>query len=155
MTTTLREEIKQTRPFASLEQEAHLSVERTAAILGHAVAEVLKPYGITRTQYNALRILRGAGGDGLCRNEVRERLVSQVPDASRLLDRMEAAGLIRRERDAADRRFVTTRITDEGLRVVDELDGPIEALHRRRLGVLDARELRTLIGLLARLREAG
>jgi len=153
MATTLRDEIKQTRPFASLEQEAHLSIERTAAILGHAVAEVLKPYGITRTQYNALRILRGAGDAGLCRNEVRERLVSQVPDASRLLDRMEAAGLIRRERDAADRRFVTTRITDEGLRMVGELDGPIDALHQRRLGVLGDDELRTLIGLLARLRE--
>ena len=153
MATALRDEIKQTRPFASLEQEAHLSIERTAAILGHAVAEVLKPYGITRTQYNALRILRGAGEGGLCRNEVRERLVAQVPDASRLLDRMEAAGLIRRERDAADRRFVTTRITREGLRVVGELDGPIDALHRRRLGALDDDELRTLIGLLARLRE--
>jgi DNA-binding MarR family transcriptional regulator len=154
MATALRDEIKQTRPFTSLEQEAHLSIERTAAILGHAVAEVLKPYGITRTQYNALRILRGAGDVGLCRNEVRERLVSQVPDASRLLDRMEAAGLISRERDAADRRFVTTRITDEGLRVVGELDGPIDALHRRRLGVLGDDELRALIGLLARLREA-
>ena len=153
MPSTLRYEIKQTRPFGSLEQEAHLSIERTAAILGHAVAEVLKPYGITRTQYNALRILRGAGDAGLCRNEVRERLVSQVPDARRLLDRMEAAGLIRRERDAADRRFVTTRITDEGLRVVGELDGPIDALHRRRLGVLDAGELQILIGMLARLRE--
>jgi DNA-binding MarR family transcriptional regulator len=154
MPTTLRDEIKQTRPFASLEQEAHLSIERTAAILGHAVAEVLKPYGITRTQYNALRILRGAGPAGLCRNEVRERLVAQVPDASRLLDRMEAAGLIRRERSAEDRRFVTTRITDEGLRMVDALDAPIEALHRRRLGALDAAELRTLVELLARLREA-
>jgi DNA-binding MarR family transcriptional regulator len=77
-----------------------------------------------------------------------------VPDASRLLDRMEAAGLIRRERDAADRRFVTTRITEAGLRVVAELDGPIDELHRRRLGVLDADELRSLIGLLARLRES-
>jgi MarR family 2-MHQ and catechol resistance regulon transcriptional repressor len=153
MASALRDEIKQTRPFASLEQEAHLSIDRTAAILGHAVAEVLKPYGITRTQYNALRILRGAGDAGLCRNEVRERLVAQVPDASRLLDRMEAAGLIRRERDSADRRFVTTRITDEGLRMVAELDGPIDELHRRRLGVLDDGELRTLIGLLARLRE--
>jgi DNA-binding MarR family transcriptional regulator len=154
MTTTLRDEIKQTRPFASLEQEAHLSIERTAAILGHAVAEVLKPYGITRTQYNALRILRGAGPAGLCRNEVRERLVAQVPDATRLLDRMEAAGLIRRERSAEDRRFVTTRITDEGLRVVAELDAPIDELHRRRLGVLSQDELQSLIGLLARLRES-
>jgi DNA-binding MarR family transcriptional regulator len=118
------------------------------------VAEVLKPYGITRTQYNALRILRGAGEAGLCRNEVRERLVAQVPDASRLLDRMETAGLIRRQRDAADRRFVTTRITEAGLRLVAELDGPIDELHRRRLGVLDQEELRTLIDLLARLRES-
>jgi DNA-binding MarR family transcriptional regulator len=154
MPITLRDEIKQTRPFATLEQEAHLSVERTAAVLGHAVAEVLKPYGITRTQYNALRILRGAGEAGLCRNEVRERLVAQVPDASRLLDRMETAGLIRRQRDAADRRFVTTRITEAGLRLVAELDGPIDELHRRRLGVLDQEELRTLIDLLARLRES-
>ena len=154
MPTTLRDEIKQTRPFTSLQQEAHLSIERTAAVLGHAVAEVLRPYGITRTQYNALRILRGAGDAGLCRNEVRERLVAQVPDASRLLDRMEAAGLIRRDRDTADRRFVTTRLTDEGLRVVNELDRPIEALHQRRLGALSAAELRTLVDLLARLREA-
>jgi DNA-binding MarR family transcriptional regulator len=154
MPIRLRDEIKQTRPFATLEQEAHLSVERTAAVLGHAVAEVLKPYGITRTQYNALRILRGAGEAGLCRNEVRERLVAQVPDASRLLDRMETAGLIRRQRDAADRRFVTTRITEAGLRLVAELDGPIDELHRRRLGVLDQEELRTLIDLLARLRES-
>ena len=155
MATALRDEIKQTRPFASLEQEAHLSIERTAAILGHAVAEVLKPYGITRTQYNALRILRGAGPAGLCRNEVRERLVAQVPDASRLLDRMEAAGLIRRERSAEDRRFVTTRITGEGLRVAAELDAPIETLHRTRLGELSQDELRTLVDLLARLREEG
>jgi DNA-binding MarR family transcriptional regulator len=155
MTRTLQDEIRQTRPFDSAEQEAQLSIERTAAVLGHATAEVMKPFGITPTQYNALRILRGAGDKGLCRNEIRDRLVAQVPDATRLLDRMEAAGLIRRERDATDRRFVTTRITDEGLRVVNELDGPVAELHRRRLGVLAADELRTLISLLARVRDAG
>jgi DNA-binding MarR family transcriptional regulator len=154
MTRSLQDEIRQTRPFESPEQEAHLSIERTAAVLGHATAEVMKPFGITPTQYNALRILRGAGDKGLCRNEIRDRLVAQVPDATRLLDRMEAAGLIRRERDTADRRFVTTRITDEGLRVVNELDGPVAEMHRRRLGSLDADELRTLISLLARVRDA-
>jgi DNA-binding MarR family transcriptional regulator len=154
MTRTLQDEIRQTRPFDSAEQEAQLSIERTAAVLGHATAEVMKPFGITPTQYNALRILRGAGDKGLCRNEIRDRLVAQVPDATRLLDRMEAAGLIRRERDATDRRFVTTRITAEGLRVVNELDGPVAELHRRRLGVLAADELRTLISLLARVRDA-
>ena len=152
MTTQLRDEIKQTRPFTGPEHEAHLSIERTAAILSHAVAEALRPWGITPTQYNVLRILRGAGDKGLCRNEVRERMVAQVPDATRLLDRMEAAGLIRRERDAEDRRFVTTRITGEGLRIVGELDGPMEEVHRRRLGHLGEADLRTLIDLLARVR---
>src|SRR4028118_2217200 len=92
MATRLQDEIKQSRPFDSLEQEARLGIERTAALLGHAFGEALKPHGITPTQYNVLRILRGAGEKGLCRNEVRERMVAQVPDATRLLDRMEAAG---------------------------------------------------------------
>jgi hypothetical protein len=74
MLTTLRAEIKQHKPFSSVEQEALLNIERTAAVLGHAFADALKPYGITATQYNVLRILRGAGKAGLCRNEVRDRL---------------------------------------------------------------------------------
>ena len=86
--TKLQEEIRQTRPFATVEQEASLSIARTAALLEHAVGEALKPYGLTPTQYNALRILRGAGDDGLCRNEVGERMVAIVPDATRLLDRL-------------------------------------------------------------------
>src|SRR5690606_11370153 len=105
---------RQNRPFDSLQQEAHLAVARTAAVLDHAVAEALKPYDLTPTQYNVLRILRGAGEAGLCRNEVSERMVARVPDATRLLDRMESAGLIQRYRDDQDRRFVTTKISDEG-----------------------------------------
>src|SRR5947209_3579140 len=98
MPTNLRNDIKQTKPFVSSEAEVHLSIERTCAVLGHAFAERLKPYGITATQYNVLRILRGAGPEGLCRNEVRDRLVAQVPDVTRLLDRLEDAKLIERER---------------------------------------------------------
>lgn len=152
--STLREEIRQGRPFASLEQEAHLSLLRTAAMLDHAMAEALRPHGITPTQYNVLRILRGAGPGALCRNEVRERMVARVPDATRLLDRMEAAGLIRRERGEEDRRFVTTRISEAGLRLLEELDEPVQALHRAHFGGLDDVELRTLIGLLERIRAA-
>jgi DNA-binding MarR family transcriptional regulator len=152
MTTQLKDEIRQTRPFTSLEQEAHLSIERTAAVLGHAMAEALKARGITPAQYNVLRILRGAGDEGLCRGEVRERLVSEVPDVTRLLDRLEAAGLVARERGTQDRRYVTTRVTPEGLRVLEELDEPVDALHRSTLGHLDPDELRTLIALLARAR---
>ena len=145
----LRDEIKQTKPFASLEEEALLSLERTSAVLGHALAEAFKPFSITATQYNVLRILRGAGEGGLCRHEVRDRLVAQVPDVTRLLDRLEEAGLVVRERDAADRRLVTTRITAAGLDVLARLDGPVVELHQRQLGHMREDQLRALIELLA------
>ncbi len=152
MTIQLRDEIKQTRPFSGPEEEAYLSIERTAAVLGHAMAEALKERSITPTQYNVLRILRGAGAAGLCRNEVRERLVSQVPDVTRLLDRLEDAGLVARERGVKDRRLVTTTITPEGMRVLAELDEPVRGLHEKHLGHMTEPELRTLIDLLARAR---
>src|SRR6476661_7665572 len=104
MTSRLQAEIKQGKPFQSASAEALLSVMRTAAMLEHHLTEVLKPYGITPTQYNVLRILRGAGSGGLCGREVAERMVSRVPDISRLLDRMEEMDLVDRERDPADRR---------------------------------------------------
>lgn len=153
MNPGLREEIKQKKPFASPEQEAYLSLGRTWAVLEHALAEALKPYGVTPTQYNVLRILRGAGGSGLCRSEVMERMIARVPDATRLLDRMEAAGWIARERSSEDRRFVTTRITDEGLRLLDQLDELILEIHCRQFAHLDRGELRTLIDLLGRVRQ--
>ena len=154
MVTRLRDEIKQTKPFASAHEEAFLNLARTAAVLNHSFAEAVKPYGITSTQYNVLRILRGAGNAGLCRNEVRDRLVAQVPDVTRLLDRMEEAGLIERERESADRRMVTTRITAEGLRVLKALDEPVLALHREQLGHLSKQQLATLVELLTLAREA-
>ena len=152
MATQLKDEIRQSKPFTSLEQEAHLSIERTAAVLVHAMAEALKAHGITPAQYNALRILRGAGPGGLCRGEVRDRLVAQVPDVTRLLDRLEAAGLVERERGTEDRRFVTTRITARGLELLDALDAPVEEIHRRSLGHLERGELATLVALLAKVR---
>jgi DNA-binding MarR family transcriptional regulator len=154
MTRTLQAELKQRRPFASPEQEAMLSIARTAAQLEHGTAEALKPYGITPTQYNALRILRGAGTEGLCRNEVRDRLVARVPDATRLLDRLEAMRLVVRLRDGADRRFVRTHITPAGLALLARLDGPMAALHQGQLGHLGSERLRMLINLLAQAREA-
>ena len=153
MPTTLRSEIKQTKPFVSLEQEALLSVERTAAVLGHGTAEAFKAHGITPTQYNVLRILRGAGPEGLCRNEVRDRLIAQVPDVTRLLDRLEEMRLIERERDTDDRRLVKTRITREGLHLLKRLDGPIAGLHARQLGHMSDAQLRALIELLALARD--
>jgi DNA-binding MarR family transcriptional regulator len=152
--TDLRTELQQTRPFASLEHEATISIARTAAILEHGIAEALRRHGITPTQFNVLRILRGAGAGGLCRNEVRDRLVAPVPDATRLLDRMVELGLVSRDRDLKDRRFVTTRITQRGRELLARLDDPMELLHRRRLGHLGAEKLRALIDLLAAVRTA-
>jgi DNA-binding MarR family transcriptional regulator len=154
MNSRLRDEIKQTRPFSNLEQEAYLSLGRTWAVLEHAVAEALKPHDITPTQFNVLRILRGAGEKGLCRSEITERMIARVPDATRLLDRMDAAGLITRARDEVDRRFVTTRISDEGLRVVEDATEAVMAVHRRQFAALDGERLKMLVGLLGLVRES-
>ena len=149
----LKEELKQSKDFASPEVEAFVSIVRTAAVLEHELAEALKPAGITPTQYNVLRILRGAGADGLCRNEVGARLVRQVPDVTRLLDRLEEAGQIARERNGDDRRYVTTRITRDGLRTLERLDGLVVGVHKRQLGHVGAKQLRNLIGALGAARE--
>lgn len=153
MSHDLRQEIRQGRPFSSLEQEAQLNLERTAAVLGHALAEGLKRHGITPTQYNVLRILRGAGPEGLCRNEVRDRMIAQVPDVTRLLDRLEESGLVDRERSTSDRRQVATRVTAKGLALLAELDEPVLAMHARLLGHMSGSQLKTLIELLTIARE--
>ncbi len=136
MPKNLQTELKRSKPFSSLEQEAMLSLARTAARLDHDMLDVLKPYRLTPTQYNALRILRGAGPDGLCRNEVRDRLVARVPDATRLLDRLEETGLVVRGREGGDRRFVRARITRKGLDLLARLDQVVIDLHQQQLGHL-------------------
>jgi DNA-binding MarR family transcriptional regulator len=148
MSSDLRDEIKQNKPFSSLEQEAHLNLERTTAVLGHAFAEALKRFDITPTQFNVLRILRGAGTAGLCRNEVRDRMIAQVPDVTRLLDRLEESGYIARERQTTDRRQVLTVITQKGLDLLAELDEPVAAMHKRALGHMTPEQLHQLTELL-------
>jgi DNA-binding MarR family transcriptional regulator len=149
---TLQEELKQRKPFQSLEEEAFLNLARTYAVLEHELLQALKPFDITPTQYNVLRILRGAGPEGLCRNEVGERLVRRVPDVTRLLDRMEEMSLVDRVRGGEDRRYVTARITRQGLGVLDRLDTEIHRIHRSQLGHVDRKLLRTLIDLLTAIR---
>jgi DNA-binding MarR family transcriptional regulator len=148
---TLQDELKQRKPW-SLEEETFLNIARTNAVLEHALVQALKPFDITPTQYNVLRILRGAGADGLCRNEVGERLVRRVPDVTRLLDRMEETGLLARARDDADRRYVTARISPQGLAILDRLDKEIHRIHRNQLGHIDRKQLRSLIDLLTAVR---
>ena len=152
----LTDEIKQTRPFRSLEEEAYLNVLRTADALGRALAEMLKSAGLTPTQYNVLRILRGAREDGLTCGEVAERMVTRDPDVTRLLDRLESRGLIRRARESGDRRVIRTWITAEGLRLLKSLDEPVAALHERQLGRLGEKRLQALVKVLEEARgEAG
>ena len=153
MPTALRDELRQRRPFESLEQEAHLNLVRTTAVLTDALEHVVKAAGLTLAQFNVLRILRGAGPDGLCRNELRDRLLTRMPDVTRLLDRMEEAGHVVRERGDADRRLVHTRITVAGLDVLARLDQPVADAHRRLLGHLAPEELRALTDLLTRARQ--
>jgi DNA-binding MarR family transcriptional regulator len=153
MSPALRDEIRQRKPFTSLEQEAFLNIGRTAAMLRDGFEQMLTPHGISLTQYNVLRILRGAGSEGLCRNEIRDRLISRMPDVTRLLDRMEAGRLITRIRSTEDRRQVSTRLTAGGRDLVDSLDGPVAAEHQRRLGHLSKAQLRTLVELLTVVRQ--
>ena len=153
MAPDLREELRQRKPFTGLEQEAQLSVVRTASLLIDAFEQMLRPSGITATQYNVLRILRGAEPEGLCRNELRDRMLTRMPDVTRLLDRMEEAKLVSRTRDSEDRRLVSTRITPKGLRLLDELEDEVSAEHQRRFHHLSKTQLKTLIDLLGTVRE--
>lgn len=155
MTPTLRNEIRQKRAFQSLEQEAYLNLVRTASMLGDSLEQVLRAAGITSAQYNVLRILRGAEPEGLCRNDVRDRMLTRMPDMTRLLDRMEAAALVTRERDTDDRRHVTTRISSQGSRLLASLDDAVAAEHQRSLGHMSHSDLKLLVELLSRARERG
>ena len=136
-----------TRTFKKAEL---LGIRLIKAVAGLQDADhrLFKEFGLSAPQYNVLRILRGAGDQGLCGNEVRERMLTPVPDTTRLLDRLEEAGLVDRVRDRADRRFVTARITSTGREKLAALDGPVSEMHEQLLGHMDDDELHRLSGLL-------
>jgi DNA-binding MarR family transcriptional regulator len=148
----LASELKQTKPFTSPVQEAVLSIKRTAALLELRLAELLRPYGVTPTQYNVLRILRGAGADGLPRCEVQGRLVAPVADTTRLLDRLEKMGLVSRARNTDDRRVVTSKITPRGLALLEKVAAPLRQFEDNEVGQVSDARLRTLIGILDEVR---
>jgi DNA-binding MarR family transcriptional regulator len=140
-------------PPALLDQQVFVSLLRTADALTREAEALVKPYNLSGTQYNVLRILRGAGEKGLACREVGCKLISRDPDITRLFDRMESRGVIARAREKDDRRVVKTRITAEGLRLLSELDEPVRKLHRRQLGHMPAKQLQQLLKLLDRARE--
>jgi DNA-binding MarR family transcriptional regulator len=147
MIASLRDEIRQTRPFESLQQEAFLNLCRTAVALEASFDALLKKHNVSLPQFNVLRILRGAGASGLGRNGIRDRLVTRMPDVTRMLDRLERLGLIRRERSADDRRQVATFLTAAGESLLTRLDAPVAAEHQRQLRHLSTAQLRALIEL--------
>jgi DNA-binding MarR family transcriptional regulator len=136
----------------SAAENAFLSLVRAAGGLLRGVGVLLNGHGLTAAQYNVLRILRGAGERGACGREIAGQLITAEPDITRLLDRMEKHGLLRRQRDAGDRRFVTARITRSGLEILAALDAPVAELHRRQFGSLSGAELKRLIVVTEKLR---
>lgn len=140
--------------FRSREQQATLGLLRTADALKRHYTQVIEPHGITLQQYNVLRILRGAGPDGLPTLTIGERMIEQTPGVTRLVDRLESKKLVDRQPCAKDRRRVFCRIMSEGLALLDELDEPINRADAQAVAVLREGELVLLIGLLDRVRAA-
>jgi DNA-binding MarR family transcriptional regulator len=148
----LRSEIKQIGPFSSLAEEAFLNLRRTAEHLAAAEASLLARFGLTPAQYNVLRILRGAGPEGHPCQEVGARLIARVPDVTRLIDRLETAGLVLRARCTEDRRVVYVRIQRPALDLLKRIDEPLRQWAQRLFPALSPKELATLNGLLERAR---
>ncbi|HEX6372241.1 MAG TPA: MarR family transcriptional regulator [Longimicrobium sp.] len=146
-------ELKQTKPFGSLEEEAYLNVQRTSNTLNQGIADLLRTHDLTQAQYNVLRILRGAGEGGLNASEIAGRMISRDPDVTRLVDRLEKRGLVDRWRCSEDRRVVWTRIAQAGLDLINPIDAPLNELHRRLLSHMSQEKLQTLIELLEEARD--
>lgn len=146
-------EIRQTRPFRSAGAEATISLLRTADLLRRRLSAVIEPTGITFQQYNVLRILRGAGADGVPTLEIAERMIERAPGITRLIDRLEAKGLVARRRCTEDRRVVYGMITAEGLELLARLDGQVDATDESAMSHLSTQEQKHLIGLLDTIRD--
>ena len=150
--TSIQQEIKQSKPFASKSQEAYVALLRTADDSKRHVGEVLEPAGVTLQQYNVLRILRGSGEEGLPTLTVAERMIERTPGVTRLIDRMEKKGWVTRRRCTEDRRRVWCNITPEGLAMLDGLDRPIEGIDDVFEAVLSKAELEQFVDFLDRVR---
>jgi DNA-binding MarR family transcriptional regulator len=150
--SALQHELRKRRPFDLPEEEALLNLRRTLECLAAAYDQLFRGHGLTDPQYNVLRILRGVGGEGLPSSEIAAQMVSRDPDITRLVDRLEKAGLVERVRIPRDRRVILVRLTAAGRQRVNRLDRPLAELHRRQLGHLTRAELADLNRLLVKAR---
>jgi DNA-binding MarR family transcriptional regulator len=147
----LQDEIRKKTPFESLEQEVALNLERTHDVLGRPFVELFEAHGLSCPQYNVLRILRGHGRPVPC-HEIGAQMICRTPDVTRLVDRLEAAGLAERRRTPDDRRVVFVAITKAGVKLLNRLERPLMGLHRRALTHLSRAELKTINRLLVKMR---
>ncbi|HEX9982458.1 MAG TPA: MarR family transcriptional regulator [Thermoanaerobaculia bacterium] len=152
MVGRLKSELKQKRPFTSLQEEVVLALLRTADYVMVPLNALLRGADLSQSQYNVLRILRGAGEDGLACGEIGERMVRRDPDLTRLLDRLDARGLVTRTRDARDRRVVRATITADGLEMLASFDKPVGDVLKRVLAHVPPERLRELLDLLEEVR---
>ena len=152
--SSLQAEMGQRRPFRSKRQEAAVALLRTASLVTRAFARLVEPAGLSWPQYNALRIVRGAGSGGIATLAIRERMIDEGTTITRLLDKLEAAGLIRRERSLPDQRQVLCFVTPEGRRVLDGLDLKVDALDEEVTGALSGPRLSAFLDMLEDIRRA-
>lgn len=146
--SSVQSEIRQSRPFRSKKQEATIALLRTASVVGRALSRVLEPWGLSLAQYNALRIIRGAGPDGIATLAIRERMIEEGTTITRILDKLEQSGYIRRERALPDRRQVICEVTADGRRLLDTIDPVVDTADEQAVASLSAREVGQLIELL-------
>ncbi len=151
--SAIRREIKQNKGFPDRASEATVALLRTADVIRADLERTLADSGVTVQQYNVLRILRGAHPERMATLEIAGRMIERTPGITRLLDRLEAAGHVHRERCREDRRRVLCRITEKGLATLARTDAPVLATERRRTGRLSKTDLAALVDLLDRLRE--
>jgi DNA-binding MarR family transcriptional regulator len=147
-------EIRQSRPFRSARQEATVALLRTASVVRRMLERVVEPSGLSLAQYNALRIVRGAGAGGIPTLAIRERMLEEGTTITRLLDKLEDARLVRRERTLPDRRQVMCYATDAGKRLLDRLDPLVDAADAEAVETLSAGDVKALVRLLDAVRAA-
>jgi DNA-binding MarR family transcriptional regulator len=151
-TSAIQREIRQRRPFRSRSQEGVVALLRTVDLVRRRLNQVVEGRGITLQQYNVLRILRGAGDDGLPTLEIAGRMIEHAPGVTRLLDRLDAKGLVRRKRSPEDRRRVLCHASPAALKLLAMLDASMDRADQEAMGMLEPGQLDAFIGLLDRIR---
>jgi DNA-binding MarR family transcriptional regulator len=150
----LKDELRKKRDWSSPEQEAYINILRTHSLLFVRFDRLFRQHGISSPQYNILRILRGHGGDGIPSLEIASQMIASVPDITRLLDKLEKAGYVTRERSTEDRRVVRVMITAGGRKLLAKLDEPVRDAERASLGHLTRKDLADVSKLMTKARQS-